>query len=191
VFIVDNILFSPVKGVLWIMKELHKHVQQEQAAEAERLTARLSELYMLLETGQLTAEEFDEQETQILDRLDEIQAQADAAIAAGEDPDDVAEDEEDGEEDEDGETEEEDGVDDSDDEVDSESEADELVEADQMQTAGAAAPATAAEPDHDNLLAAMEAELEQNRLARQARQNPSQLPSQHPSQHPSASRDAA
>jgi hypothetical protein len=37
----------------------------------------------------------------------------------------------------------------------------------------------------------MEAELEQNRLARQARQNPSQLPSQHPSQHPSASRDAA
>lgn len=174
-FIVDNILFSPVKGVLWIMKELHKHVQQEQAAEAERLTARLSELYMLLETGQLTAEEFDEQETQILDRLDEIQAQADAAIAAGEDPEDVAEDEEDGEADED------------EDEVDSESEADELVEADQVQTAEAAAPPTAAEPDHDDLLAAMEAELEQNRLAREARQNPSHLPFQ----HPSASRDAA
>ena len=180
-FIVDNILFSPVKGVLWIMKELHKHVQQEQAAEAERLTARLSELYMLLETGQLTAEEFDEQETQILDRLDEIQAQADAAIAAGEDPEDVAEDEEDGEEDEDGE------ADEDEDEVDSESEADELVEADQVQTAEAAAPPTAAEPDHDDLLAAMEAELEQNRLAREARQNPSHLPFQ----HPSASRDAA
>lgn len=186
-FIVDNILFSPVKGVLWIMKELHKHVQQEQAAEAERLTARLSELYMLLETGQLTAEEFDEQETQILDRLDEIQAQADAAIAAGEDPEDVAEDEEDGEADDDGEADEDDDLDGSDDEVDSESEADELVEADQVQAVEAAAPATAAEPEHDDLLAAMEAELEQNRLARQARQNPSQLPSQ----HPSASRDAA
>ncbi len=182
-FIVDNILFSPVKGVLWIMKELHKHVQQEQAAEAERLTTRLSELYMLLETGQLTAEEFDEQETQILDRLDEIQAQADAATAAGEDPEDVAEDQEDGQEDDDLEADEDDELDDSDDEADSESESDELVEVNQMQTAEAAAPATAADPDHDDVLAAMEAELEQNRLAREARQNPSQ--------HPSASRDAA
>ena len=78
--IVDKLLMSPVTGVLWIMKELHKHVQQEQAQESDRLTAKLSELYMLLETNQLSPEDFDAQESEILDRLDAIQAKAEAGV---------------------------------------------------------------------------------------------------------------
>jgi hypothetical protein len=72
-FLVDDILFSPVKGILWIFRELHNAAQQEQTNEAESLTAELSDLYMMLETGKITEEEFDEREGQILDRLDEIQ----------------------------------------------------------------------------------------------------------------------
>ena len=96
-FIVDKLLMSPVTGVLWIMKELHKHVQQEQAQESDRLTAKLSELYMLLETNQLSPEDFDAQESEILDRLDEIQAKAEAGVeddesdGQGEDNDDSEE----------------------------------------------------------------------------------------------------
>ncbi len=71
--LVDDILFSPVKSIFWIFRELHNAAQQEKINEAETLTAELSELYMMLETGKITEEEFDEKEGQILDRLDEIQ----------------------------------------------------------------------------------------------------------------------
>ena len=72
---VDDILFSPVKGFFWIMRELQKAVQNEQENEVDRLTARLSELYMLLETGKLTQDEFDAAEREVLDRLDELEGQ--------------------------------------------------------------------------------------------------------------------
>lgn len=71
--IVDDLLTAPIKGVFWIFKEIHNAALQEQAGEAEMITARLSELYMLLETGQITEAEFDAQEKQLLDRLDQIQ----------------------------------------------------------------------------------------------------------------------
>ena len=131
-FIVDKLLMSPVTGVLWIMKELHKHVQQEQAQESDRLTAKLSELYMLLETKQLSEEDFDAQESAILDRLDEIQAKAEASAEQeqGDEAGDVdedgtaidgeAEDEEDGDDEDDKDVEDDD---DDDDEVDEDDEA--------------------------------------------------------------------
>lgn len=72
-FLVDDIVFSPVKSIFWIFRELHNAAQQEKASEAESLTNELSELYMMLETGKITEEEFDKREEEILDRLDEIQ----------------------------------------------------------------------------------------------------------------------
>jgi len=70
---VDDILLFPAKSLVWIFKELHKAVQLEKTNESDSLTTELSELYMMLETGKITEEEFDEREEQILDRLDEIQ----------------------------------------------------------------------------------------------------------------------
>lgn len=46
------------------------------AGESEAITASLSELYVKLETGQITEEQFDAQEKALLDRL---QAQGEAA----------------------------------------------------------------------------------------------------------------
>ncbi|MBY0577704.1 MAG: gas vesicle protein GvpG [Burkholderiales bacterium] len=65
-------LLAPFKGLLWIFREVHKIAQEEVAQEAESITHRLSELYTLLETGQITEEEFTAEETKLLDRLDEI-----------------------------------------------------------------------------------------------------------------------
>lgn len=73
-FIVDNILSFPMKGVFAIFREIHKAAQQEAANEAEAIRTRLSELYMMLETGQLTEQDFDQQERELLDRLDVIEA---------------------------------------------------------------------------------------------------------------------
>ena len=84
-FLVDDLLMSPVKGVLWVFKEIHKAAQQELAGEAEAITAALSELYMNLDTGQITEKEFSTQEKALLDRLDRLQGQKEPA-AVGKPP---------------------------------------------------------------------------------------------------------
>jgi len=71
-FLVDDILMAPARGLLWIFKEIHRAAEEEQANEAEAITTKLSELYMMLETGQMTEAEFDAAEKGLLDRLDAI-----------------------------------------------------------------------------------------------------------------------
>jgi len=80
-FLVDDILLSPAKGLLWVFREIHDAAQQELAGESEAITASLSELYMRLETEQITEAEFDAQEKVLLDRLDRLQAEEKAAAA--------------------------------------------------------------------------------------------------------------
>lgn len=85
-FILDGILLAPAKGFLWIVRELHNAAQQEIKGESERLAHRLSTLYMMLETGQITPEAFDAEEAAILARLDELDGSSDASH----DPDQLA-----------------------------------------------------------------------------------------------------
>ena len=75
--IVDDILTAPFKGIYWIFKEIHNAALEDQAGEADRITAQLSELYMMLETGKMTEAEFDAAEKALLDRLDAIKERAD------------------------------------------------------------------------------------------------------------------
>jgi len=74
-FLIDDVLLSPMKGIFWVFREIHDAAQEDQAGESDRITAQLSELYMKLETGQITEEEFDAQEKVLLDRLDRLQAE--------------------------------------------------------------------------------------------------------------------
>ena len=71
-FLIDDILMAPARGLFWIFKEIGNAVEEEQANEAQAITAKLSELYMMLETGQMTEAEFDAAEKALLDRLDAI-----------------------------------------------------------------------------------------------------------------------
>lgn len=102
--LVDDLLLAPFTSLLWIFKELHKAVQQEVAGEAEAVTRALSELYMQLETGVITEEEFATQEARLLDRLEAIQHREEGDDGETDDESD----EEDGEE-EGGDQEEQDG----------------------------------------------------------------------------------
>ncbi|GEM_PF-990334 len=117
--ILDNLLLSPL---LWIFREINESVQKEQAGEAEAVTRALSELYMKLDAGAITEQEFEAEESVLLDRLDAISERDDAQAADSDGDEEEADDsdEEDGdEEDEDedaGDEEEEDG--DEDDEED-------------------------------------------------------------------------
>ena len=77
-FLIDDLLMSPVKGVLWIFREIHDAAEKELAGESEAITGALSELYMKLETGQITEAQFDAQEKVLLDRLDRLQVEEQA-----------------------------------------------------------------------------------------------------------------
>lgn len=110
--ILDNLLLSPL---LWIFREINESVQKEQAGEAETVTRSLSELYMKLDTGAITEEQFDAEEAVLLDRLDAIQERDQES----------AEEDEDAEEDEEEEEEEDDDDDEEDDDEEEEDEEDE------------------------------------------------------------------
>ena len=84
-FLIDDVLLSPIHGVVWLGRQIQDAAEEDQAGESDRITAQLSELYMKLETGQITEAEFDAQEKVLLDRLDRIQETA-APIAAEEKP---------------------------------------------------------------------------------------------------------
>ena len=71
--LVDDLLLSPFTSLLWLFREIHNRAQQERAGEAETVTRSLSELYMKLETGAITEEQFAAEEKQLLDWLDEIE----------------------------------------------------------------------------------------------------------------------
>ena len=75
--LLDDILLSPIRGVLWVFEKLADAVASSQEDEEEALKGRLRELYMQLETGQIDEATFDDAESQILDRLDEIAASRD------------------------------------------------------------------------------------------------------------------
>lgn len=75
--LVDDILFSPVKGIMWIFRKIHELAEEELAGEADRIRESLTELYMQLEAGQITEEEFEQQEAVLLDRLDALDEEDD------------------------------------------------------------------------------------------------------------------
>jgi len=70
--LVDDILFSPVTSILWIFREINKIAHEELDGEAQSITEQLRILYMQLETGRITEQQFDAEESVLLDRLDAI-----------------------------------------------------------------------------------------------------------------------
>ena len=93
-FLLDNILLSPLHGVLWVAREMDKVAQEELANESGTIKADLSGLYLLLEKGQITEEEFDAREKMLLDRLDAI---SERLVAEEEEEEEKEKDEEQGE----------------------------------------------------------------------------------------------
>lgn len=72
-FLLDDILLAPVKGVRLIAKKIHEQAMEEFLDE-EGVRQELRELYMSLETGRITEEEFEEREKTLVERLEQIEA---------------------------------------------------------------------------------------------------------------------
>jgi len=70
--LVDDILTFPFRGLVWVFEEIQNAAEQERGEEADAITRDLQMLYLALENGQMTEEEFDRKEGELLDRLDAI-----------------------------------------------------------------------------------------------------------------------
>ncbi len=70
--LIDDLLLAPFKGLLWVFEQVHDAAQEEMDAEADAITEQLRQLYLLVESGQLTEAQFELQERQLLDRLDRV-----------------------------------------------------------------------------------------------------------------------
>ncbi len=99
---IDDILVFPFKSLLMVFREIYNAAIQELEQEGERVRLELGQLYLSLETGGIDEATFDERERDLLDRLDELEAQQVAS-----EKEDTSEGEE--QEQEDGEDEDDDG----------------------------------------------------------------------------------
>jgi hypothetical protein len=88
-FLIDDLLLAPLRGVHFVASSIYDAVQEEVEQERRALRSELNDLYMELEAGNITEEEFDRREEEVLDRLDELQALEDR-LAAREVPSEAA-----------------------------------------------------------------------------------------------------
>jgi len=70
--LVDDILLFPARGILWVFRTVGQAAEEEIAGEAEALKAQLRDLYMMVETGTISEDEYDIREKALLDRLETV-----------------------------------------------------------------------------------------------------------------------
>lgn len=70
-FILDDILLAPLKGVLWIGKKLNEVVQKETTDEG-KIKEELMKLQLQFELDEIDEEKYMEQEKELLARLEAI-----------------------------------------------------------------------------------------------------------------------
>ena len=71
--VLDRIILAPLNGVIWIGEKINTFVEEEREKAPQQIRDQLKELYMLLELGKITEDEFDEQEGPLLDLLDKLE----------------------------------------------------------------------------------------------------------------------
>jgi hypothetical protein len=72
-FLVDDLLLSPAKGLLAICRRVRQTARQEFEQQQRRIVTNLSELHRLADTNQIGQADFTLRETDLLERLEKIQ----------------------------------------------------------------------------------------------------------------------
>jgi hypothetical protein len=79
VFIIDDILLSPIKGLTWIAEQINEAAQQELSDE-DNLMDKLMELQMRFELGEMDEKEYNKLETELLERIDSLRKEAEENV---------------------------------------------------------------------------------------------------------------
>lgn len=71
-FLVDDILFSPVKGLMLVCRQVQEAARRDLEQQQKNAMGSLSELHAQLESGRIDEEQFDAAETTLLEKLESI-----------------------------------------------------------------------------------------------------------------------
>ena len=69
-FLLDDILLAPFKGLAAVCQKIREAADEELDSQEKEILASLTELHQCLESGKIGDQEFDVRETVLLDRLD-------------------------------------------------------------------------------------------------------------------------
>jgi hypothetical protein len=72
-FLLDDIVLAPLKGIIFIGKKIDELMQKEISDEG-RIKERLMELQLKFEMDEITVEEYDKREEELLDLIERIRA---------------------------------------------------------------------------------------------------------------------
>lgn len=72
-FLLDDILLAPIKGIIFIGKKVEELMQKEISDEG-RIKERLMELQLKFEMDEITMEEYDQREEELLGMIERIRA---------------------------------------------------------------------------------------------------------------------
>ena len=70
-FLIDSILLAPLKGVIWMGQKLSEMAQNELCDEG-RIKEELMQLQLQFELDEISRQEYDRKEKELLDRLDAV-----------------------------------------------------------------------------------------------------------------------
>lgn len=70
-FLIDDILLVPLKGVVWLGKKI-KEVAEREFSDEDKIKEKLMELQLKFGMDEINEEEYDKQERELLSRLDAI-----------------------------------------------------------------------------------------------------------------------
>jgi hypothetical protein len=73
-FLIDDILFSPLRGLIWLSEKINDMARQE-TSDAGLIKERLMELQLRFEMDEIDEETYTRQEKEILERLHAIYAE--------------------------------------------------------------------------------------------------------------------
>ena len=70
-FLLDSILLAPVKGVMWMGEKLAE-IADIELGDTGRIKENLMALQLQFELDEISQEEYDQKENELLDRLDAL-----------------------------------------------------------------------------------------------------------------------
>jgi hypothetical protein len=81
-FLIDDLFLAPFKGIRFIAQAVYDAAQDEIDNRRTALRDELNDLYMQLEVGEITEEEFEAREDEVLDALDALE-EAESTLESG------------------------------------------------------------------------------------------------------------
>ena len=72
-FLLDDILLAPIKGLAVICRKVHEAAKKDLEQQERDILAALGELHQLMDAGQIGDEDFNGRESHLLDRLEACQ----------------------------------------------------------------------------------------------------------------------